>query len=114
MKKKIVIKVSMNNNKSRAKALKIAVGVPGVESVGLIGEGKNQMQVVGEGIDSVQLTRLLRKKFEYAELISVGEDKKVQDSAARPHSPAVGWDPPPCSHYVEIRDRTYDPSCTIM
>ncbi|XP_020550730.1 heavy metal-associated isoprenylated plant protein 16-like, partial [Sesamum indicum] len=76
MKQKIVIKVSMNDEKSRSKALKISVCVSGVESAALTGGGKNQVEVVGEGIDAVELTRRLRKNVAYAELVSVGEGKK--------------------------------------
>ncbi|XP_012067038.2 heavy metal-associated isoprenylated plant protein 16-like [Jatropha curcas] len=63
MKQKIVIKVSMNDEKSRSKALKIVVGVPGVQSAALGKKDKNQIEVIGEAVDAVKLTSLLRNKL---------------------------------------------------
>ncbi|XP_031092702.1 uncharacterized protein LOC115997306 [Ipomoea triloba] len=71
MKQKVVIKLSMNNHKSRAKALKIAVGQQGVESVAIKGKENNQLEVVGQ-VDAVVLATLLRKCLGKAELVSVG------------------------------------------
>ncbi|KAK3025523.1 hypothetical protein RJ639_042058 [Escallonia herrerae] len=70
---KVVIEVSIHDQKSRSKATKIAVGV---ESTALKGEGKNQLEVVGDGIDAVILTMLLRKNVGFEELDSVGPDEK--------------------------------------
>uniref|UniRef100_A0A251V2H3 Heavy metal-associated domain, HMA n=1 Tax=Helianthus annuus TaxID=4232 RepID=A0A251V2H3_HELAN len=70
-KQKIVVKVSMNSDKKTQKALQIAVGVS-VESASFVGSDKDQIAVTGEGIDSVELTTLLRKKVGYTELVSVG------------------------------------------
>ena len=42
-----------------------------MESVALQGEDNSQIVVVGDNIDSVNLTSLLRKKVGYAELTSV-------------------------------------------
>nr|POE83288.1 heavy metal-associated isoprenylated plant protein 16 [Quercus suber] len=73
MKQKVVIRVNLNSGKknARTKALKIAVGVQGVESVSLQGEDSSQIVVVGNDIDSVHLTSLLRKKVGSAELMSL-------------------------------------------
>ena len=73
----------MNGNKSRSKVLKIAVGAPGVQSAGFTGKELDQLEVVGEGIDAVVLTSLLRKNVGPSDLISVGsaekkEEKKVE------------------------------------
>ncbi|KDP22996.1 hypothetical protein JCGZ_01718 [Jatropha curcas] len=79
MKQKIVIKISMSSQKSRSKAMKIAVGVAGVESAALGGQDKSEIEVVGDGVDSVKLTTLLRKQVGYSELLSVssvGEKKE--------------------------------------
>ncbi|KAF9669664.1 hypothetical protein SADUNF_Sadunf14G0130700 [Salix dunnii] len=87
MKQEIVIKVTVNGPKSRSKALQIAVGLSGVESAGLGGQDKSQIEVVGDGVDAVELVNLLRKKVGYAELASVaavGEKKDVNESAAQP------------------------------
>ncbi|KAF9669667.1 hypothetical protein SADUNF_Sadunf14G0131000 [Salix dunnii] len=87
MKQEIVIKVTVNGPKSRSKALQTAVGLSGVESAGLGGRDKSQIEVVGDGVDAVELVNLLRKKVGYAELASVaavGEKKDVNESAAQP------------------------------
>ncbi|KAI3769471.1 hypothetical protein L6452_00574 [Arctium lappa] len=79
-KQKIVVKVTMNNEKKSRKALKIAVSLCGVESASFVGSDKDQIAVTGEGIDSVELTTLLRKGVGYTELVSVGpvEEKKPE------------------------------------
>ncbi|XP_052178736.1 heavy metal-associated isoprenylated plant protein 46-like [Diospyros lotus] len=59
----------MKKNKSRSKVLTTAAGFTGVEEVALNGE--DQIAVAGDGIDSVALTTLLRKKVGHAELVSV-------------------------------------------
>ncbi|KAL0009018.1 hypothetical protein SO802_010520 [Lithocarpus litseifolius] len=73
MKQKVVIRITLNNGKknARSKAMQIAVGLQGVESVALQGEDNNQIVVVGDSIDSVNLTSLLRKKVGSAGLTSV-------------------------------------------
>ncbi|KAF3955719.1 hypothetical protein ACB098_11G037800 [Castanea mollissima] len=73
MKQKVVIRVTLNNGKknARSKAMQIAVGLQGVESVSLHGDDSSQIVVVGDDIDSVNLTSLLRKKVGFAELTSV-------------------------------------------
>ncbi|XP_024967805.1 heavy metal-associated isoprenylated plant protein 47-like isoform X2 [Cynara cardunculus var. scolymus] len=79
-KQKIVVKVTMNSEKKSRKALKIAVSLCGVESASFVGSDKDQIAVTGEGIDSVELTTLLRKGVGYTELVSVGpvEEKKPE------------------------------------
>ncbi|EPS72216.1 hypothetical protein M569_02548 [Genlisea aurea] len=57
-------------------AFRLSVSVSGVESVALKGGDKDQVEVVGEGIDAVELTRLLRRKLGSAELLTVTEFKK--------------------------------------
>ncbi|KAJ6680641.1 HEAVY METAL-ASSOCIATED ISOPRENYLATED PLANT PROTEIN 46 [Salix purpurea] len=84
MKQEIVIKVKVNGPKSRSKALQIAAGLSGVESAGLGGQDKSQIQVVGDGVDAVELVNLLRKKVGYAKLASVAEKKEVNESAVQP------------------------------
>ncbi|KAL5755530.1 hypothetical protein ACOSP7_019957 [Xanthoceras sorbifolium] len=73
MKQIAVIKVPMIMHcpKSRSRAMKIAVGTYGVESAALKGNDKDQIQVIGDGIDVAKLTRLLTRKIEYAVLESL-------------------------------------------
>ncbi|KAI3465931.1 hypothetical protein Pfo_022594 [Paulownia fortunei] len=71
-------KRSISAAKIRIKAMKIAVTSPGVVSVAIQGEEKNQLVVTGEGIDAVNLTELLRQNVGFAEVLSLGplEEKK--------------------------------------
>uniref|UniRef100_A0A2N9HZP4 HMA domain-containing protein n=1 Tax=Fagus sylvatica TaxID=28930 RepID=A0A2N9HZP4_FAGSY len=78
MKQKIVIKVQMACHKCRAKAMKIAAKADGVISVAVEGSDKDQLVVIGEGVDSANLTCSLRKKLCYATLLSVEEVKEKQ------------------------------------
>ncbi|XP_047340554.1 disease resistance protein Pik-1-like [Impatiens glandulifera] len=121
MKQKMLIKVNMNTDKSRSKALKTVVGLYGVESAALQGNEKDQLEIVGEGVDSVVLTRLLRKYVGYADLISVGPvpEKKpaevVAAMQATPEMPVWVYQYPTINQpYVyDVRDST-DSNCSIM
>ena len=103
---KIVMKVQMNCEKSRTKAMKIAAvaegmqtvhQIPtliinflwrtrlkgtnsfyqtGVTSVAIAGADKSQVVVIGDGVDSASLTRSLRKKLGHATIVSVQELKE--------------------------------------
>ena len=97
----------------------------GVESAALIGSDKDQIKVTGEGIDSVELAKLLRKGVGCTELVSVGpvEEKKPAAAASasgKPPATVVSLQVypqhyssygAPCYHVYERND---DPSCTIM
>ncbi|XP_058112917.1 disease resistance protein RGA5-like isoform X1 [Magnolia sinica] len=90
MKQKIVMKVSMNDPKSRSKAMKTAVSIQGVISATLEGSDKEQLVVVGEGVDSVVLTTLLRKKMGFTELVSVAVvDEKKKEEETKPKGETV-------------------------
>ncbi|KAL2496649.1 heavy metal-associated isoprenylated plant protein 46-like [Forsythia ovata] len=102
MKQKIVIRVSMHDDKCRSKALKIVVGISGVESAALTGAEKDQLEVIGNEIDAVVLTRALRKKLAPADLFPVPP-------------PGVWYTVPYYNgpHYP-VYEVSHDPSCTIM
>ncbi|URD97112.1 Glycosyl transferase family 8 [Musa troglodytarum] len=68
---KIVIKINVICDRCRNKALKLASSVRGVESVAIQGRNRNRVVVTGEGVDSVYLTSILRKKMGYAEIICI-------------------------------------------
>ncbi|KAK4575559.1 hypothetical protein RGQ29_026493 [Quercus rubra] len=74
MKQKIVMKVQMNCEKGRTKAMKIAAVVEGVISVAIERE-KSLVVVIGDGVDSVSLAGSLRKKLGSATIESVQEVK---------------------------------------
>ena len=61
----------MAGHDARTKALRIAVSVPGVEAASLKGQDKDQIEVKGEGIDTVKLATTIRKKVGHAEIVSV-------------------------------------------
>ncbi|WCJ37338.1 Disease resistance protein Piks-1 [Euphorbia peplus] len=120
MKKKIVIKISMNGDgdKTRSKALQIAVSMSGVESASLVDKDKEQIEVVGEGIDAVKLTHSLRNKLikwpflacflpkskmAYAELVSVADhpdNKEANNNNSNTNNDIVWQYPPPLPQYV--------------
>ncbi|GKV44552.1 hypothetical protein SLEP1_g51722 [Rubroshorea leprosula] len=89
MPKKIVIEVPINCDKCRTKALKIAAGTDGLNSVAI--QGADKLVVIGDGIDSVALTCALRKKLRSANILSVQEEK-AQAPADPP--PPKKTDPP--------------------
>ncbi|KAI3769469.1 hypothetical protein L6452_00572 [Arctium lappa] len=127
-KQNIVVKVAMFDNKKTRKAMKIVVGVSGVESAALIGSDKDQIKVTGEGIDSVELVMLLRKRVGCTELVSVGpveEKKPPTTTLAASQTPATTVVPLQVypHHYSSYGGPYYhvyespsndDPSCTIM
>ncbi|KAK3001298.1 hypothetical protein RJ639_021942, partial [Escallonia herrerae] len=67
---------SSDKKEARTKAMTIAVGV---ETAALTGEQKDQIEVTGDRIDAVTLATLLRKKVGFAEVLSVGPEKKEDD-----------------------------------
>ncbi|KAK0598551.1 hypothetical protein LWI29_035781 [Acer saccharum] len=72
--------------------MQIAVGASGVESATLKGDDKNQIEVTGDGIDAAELTKLLRKKFGYAFLESVGAaDEKEKEETEDETKMEVVW-----------------------
>ncbi|XP_031111964.1 heavy metal-associated isoprenylated plant protein 39-like [Ipomoea triloba] len=64
-KQKVVIGISMKDQKARSKAFKIAVSLSGVDSTSIQAE-KGQLEVVGD-VDVVALVSQLRKSLGQAE-----------------------------------------------
>ncbi|XVE78267.1 hypothetical protein DITRI_Ditri13aG0130900 [Diplodiscus trichospermus] len=115
----MVLKVTMNGEKSRTKAMKIAVGLLGVESSSLKCDDKSQIEVTGDGVDPVQLTSKIRKSVGYAELVSVsavGESEEVEP----PPPAAYVWTPYQPDNFVYMEpsygyvQQCHEPSCSIM
>ncbi|XP_003577912.1 uncharacterized protein LOC100824539 isoform X2 [Brachypodium distachyon] len=75
VKQKIVLKLQADDERKRRKAFKAAVGIAGVTSATMEGD---KMIIVGDGIDPISLTTMLRRRLGHAELLSVssGDDKK--------------------------------------
>ncbi|CAK9151836.1 unnamed protein product [Ilex paraguariensis] len=118
MKQKVVIRVPMNGQKSRSKAMKIVVGVSGVESASLQGQENNQITVVGENIDPVVLATLLRKNVGSADLVSVspvgGEENKENVATAQPPVWSHSYYPAVVPQYPMYPIYQADPICTIL
>ncbi|SPT18709.1 unnamed protein product [Triticum aestivum] len=99
MKQKIVIQLSMSCDKSRSKALTLAAKAAGVTSMGITGDARDQLEVVGDGVDPVCLVSCLRKKLGHAQIIKVEEVKKPEEKKKEdPKPPApmpVPVHPPP-------------------
>jgi len=88
----------------------------GVESAAIKGDSKDQLEVIGEQIDSARLTTLLRKKFCHADLVSVGDvEKKEEKKDEKKEEPIMAW---PCvagyPHYLPVCEIRDYPSCSIM
>ncbi|KAJ0873837.1 hypothetical protein HanPSC8_Chr11g0457061 [Helianthus annuus] len=99
-KQKIVMKVTMTNEKKTRKAFKIAAAVRGVDSVAFVGPDKEQIAVIGEGIDSVELTRSLRKRIGHTELVSVGKiEEKKPDKPVVPKETTKAQTPVPIDYH---------------
>ncbi|PRQ52435.1 putative heavy metal-associated domain, HMA [Rosa chinensis] len=118
MKQKVVIRLSVHDEKSRSKAMKTAVGVDGVDSASLPLD-KDQIEVTGNDVDVVLLTRLLRKSVKRADVVSVSpvkeEEKKKEEKKEEPkfEQIIVGW---PQTYPVDPY-QWYDqpsPGCSIM
>ncbi|KAH7855734.1 hypothetical protein Vadar_028231 [Vaccinium darrowii] len=76
---KIVINVATEKPKPCSRAVKIAVGIPGVESVTFSEQDKNHLVVTGDGIDVMALMHKLRKKVRHSYLLSVGQNELLMD-----------------------------------
>ncbi|KAG9448781.1 hypothetical protein H6P81_008746 [Aristolochia fimbriata] len=125
MKQKTVLKLQMSDPKTRCKAMKAVAGVQGVLSAAIEGEDKNKIVVIGEGVDSIYLTTLLRKTMGFAELISVTpieQKKKKQDEdnyksyceTKSTVKPTVWANQATVPHYVyQVQEPYHDP-CSIM
>ncbi|XP_030964577.1 heavy metal-associated isoprenylated plant protein 46-like [Quercus lobata] len=129
MKQTVVLQVTMDwqrccfrimkGDHARKKAMRIAVGLSGVESATIKGQDKDQIEVKGEGIDTVKLATLLRKKVGHASIVSVAEEKKEEKEDEKKDElkiqymvgpPSYGL--PPYTYYEIPRYDT--PSCSIM
>ncbi|XP_062012417.1 heavy metal-associated isoprenylated plant protein 47-like [Rosa rugosa] len=118
MKQKITIEANIWCDKCRSKAMKIAVVEDGVKSVAFKEARSDQIEIIGDDVDAAGLTRLLRKKLGYANLLSLEEitEKKTSQDAqnTNSYSPIRGRR---CCHHHEMELHIYDPpsgGCTIM
>jgi len=123
--KKMVLKVSIEDEKSKRRAMTAVAAVEGVESVAVDMKDR-KMTVIGDA-DPVCLTVKLRK-IGFTELLSVGpakeekkpeggkkedkkEDGKKNEKKVEPATVYVSSSYPPYPYTVVTDD--YNPSCTI-
>ncbi|CAH2054606.1 unnamed protein product [Thlaspi arvense] len=83
---KILIRVTMTDDKTRAKAMNTAAAFKGVSGVEIKGDHRNQIEVTGVEVDMICLTNTLRRKVAFAELVSVNkvEPPKKPDGDKKP------------------------------
>ncbi|KAI4357419.1 hypothetical protein L6164_001367 [Bauhinia variegata] len=115
MKQKIILKLELDCDKCRSKALKIAAEAKGVSSVSLEGDDRDKLVVTGE-VDAVCLARVLRKKFRCVTLQSVKDVKKKDEKAK--DVVCVPCPPQPCapfpSSYCYVVQDPYPTGCFVM
>jgi len=86
----------MSCDKCRSKAMAlVAAAAGGVDSVAIAGTDRDQVVVVGEGVDSIHLTSALRRKVGPAHILQVGEDKKDDKKTKPPVPDYYPWCYPP-------------------
>ncbi|GAB4827831.1 hypothetical protein Ancab_034716 [Ancistrocladus abbreviatus] len=105
MKQKIVIKVHIDCEKCRIKAMNVATSALGVNTVAVEGD---QLVVLGVDVDAAKLTRCLRKKVGYAMLVALEEVKDKQpepkkndkkEKEKNMETPQKSIPCPPCPYY---------------
>ncbi|KAJ4977258.1 hypothetical protein NE237_002364 [Protea cynaroides] len=127
MRQKIVVKVQMNHQNCRKKALQIAASIYGVDEMKI--EGEDQLAVMGESVDSIRLVRRLRKKVGHAYILSLNEvtpdsqqqqpqqpqQQEQENSGSNPTYFPQGFHHPN-NHFVEYRvidDPAPSPCCQM-
>ncbi|KAK8914322.1 hypothetical protein KSP39_PZI023933 [Platanthera zijinensis] len=124
----------MEDSKKRAKAMKCVVGIHGVTSATQEGD---KITVVGEGVDTVELTTMLRRKMGHVELLTlteIGDQKKEEKAADQAKVEDAGsvqpivWPtyycggdvvarPPGGYYYMDVGERRYydhNSACSIL
>ncbi|KAJ4982147.1 hypothetical protein NE237_032984 [Protea cynaroides] len=81
---KIVMKVDMKCEKCRTKAFKIVASSCGVNEVKIEGKEKDQIVVIGEGVDPISLVMSLRKKVGRANILTLDEVKPTSEQQQPP------------------------------
>ncbi|WOK92019.1 hypothetical protein Cni_G00710 [Canna indica] len=126
MKQEITIKVQMNCDKCRTKAMKLVASAGRVDSVALAGDSRDQLVVVGDGVDAVYLTCILRKKLKYADIVKLEEGKKKEEQKKKKEEEekkkALEWYcypnyPHPYPHVIHYDDyycNSNPNNCSIM
>ncbi|KAF8015709.1 hypothetical protein BT93_H1283 [Corymbia citriodora subsp. variegata] len=125
-KKKVVVKVSNMNGRNskcwlfpnfrrqdnRLKTLQIAAAVPGIASLSVKGTDQDMIEVIGDGVDAVELAKKLRKSVGHAMLETVDDVKEEKKEEKPKEPPPVVVYPPGLPPYILMEP---EPACcTIM
>ncbi|KAJ0965283.1 hypothetical protein J5N97_026421 [Dioscorea zingiberensis] len=110
-KKKVVLKVQMEDTKMRAKVMKSVVRWHGVTSASLEGKENNEIALVGEGIDPVKVIQKLRKEMGFVEVVKI-EDAKEEKKEEKEKEKPIVWMAPPQPYYAI--DPYYNSPCSIL
>jgi hypothetical protein len=92
----------------------------GVSSVEIQGSDNDQLVVSGQDVDSVKLTRSLRKKLCYATILTVEEvkekDADTTEEQVEPKFPACNYQlyHQPYPKYYEVVYDPYQNNCSIL
>ncbi|KAM1055415.1 hypothetical protein ACFX13_029643 [Malus domestica] len=110
---KIVVKVPMHCDKCRTKALKIAAAAHGVSKVSIEGANKDHVEVIGDDVDSVCLTRSLRKKLGCS--CTIVKVEEVKPAVKTEEKPTPACTPQFRPMYCElVREYPEPTTCSIM
>ena len=63
--------------------------------MGGTGAGRDQLEVVSDGVDTVCLVKCLRRKLGHADILKVEEVKDKKPEEKKPEEPKIIADPPP-------------------
>ncbi|CAN7080073.1 unnamed protein product [Brassica oleracea var. botrytis] len=89
-------KKTFSQNKLTTQMLDLTLWFIGVSAVEIKGDHRNQIEVTGTEVDMICLTKMLRKKVAFAELVSVSKveppKKPEEEKKPAPCKPC----PPPC------------------
>ncbi|XP_040966931.1 heavy metal-associated isoprenylated plant protein 47 [Gossypium hirsutum] len=121
MQQKMVLKVQMNCEKCRTQALRIAAAAQGtgVTHMPIQGKEKDELMVTGDEVDSVKLTRCLRKKLHHATILTIEEikeEKKEEKKDDEKYTPPyyVCYPPYPMPPQIMVQDPCQSQACSIM
>ncbi|GLJ10202.1 hypothetical protein SUGI_0123940 [Cryptomeria japonica] len=110
--KKMVLQLTIEDEKRKRKALKVVAAVEGVDSVAVDMKEK-KMTVIGEA-DPVFVTARLRKfGFNFAELQSVGPAKDEKKEEEKPENPTVVYVQRPYYYDYSFANDENPNACTI-
>lgn len=95
--------------------------IAGVESAAIAGQDKNQIEVIGEGVDPVALTTSLRKNVGHSELVSVGPVPEKKDGGGGDQKKDVATVQIPLTEYYSysyppqyVYETREQDNCSIM